>query len=78
MDTVSAEDVEQVRSDPRIVSVRSIFERADTLLVPAVHLEFTATAGGTDERERLEFAGHCEAMECVLSGAGGEGTISPG
>ena len=74
--TVSAEDVERVRSDPRIATVRGIFERADTLLVPAVHLELTATADGTGERERLEFAGDCEATECVLSGDGGEGTIA--
>ena len=78
-DTVSAEDVERVRSDPRIDAVRGIVERADTLLVPAVHLELTATVEGREERERLAFPGACEATACVLGGdAGddGEGTIT--
>ena len=75
-DTLSPEDVERVRSDPRIGTMRSIFERADTLLIPGVHLEFSATVGGRGSRERLEFAGDCTGTDCSLGGEDGTGTIA--
>ena len=74
--TVSEEELERVRSDPRIVSVRGILERADTLLIPAVHLELAVSGGEGDERERFEFAGDCAATECVLRGGGDAATIT--
>ena len=72
---LSEEDVERVRSDPRIAGLRSIFERADTLLVPGVYLEFTATVGGRDTEESFAFHGDCSGTACSLSGDEGEGTI---
>jgi len=74
--TVSAEDVERIRSDPRIARMRGSFERADTLLVAGVYLEFTAAVGGRDARERFAYHGDCSGTACSLRGAGGTGTIA--
>ena len=56
--------------------MRGIYERADTLLIPGVYLEFTATVSGRGEREDLFFSGTCQGTDCDLSGVDGEGNIA--
>ena len=75
-DTLSEKDIERVRSDPRIAGLRSIFERADTFLVPGVYLEFAATAGGRDTRTRFAFHGTCSGTACSLRDGTASGTIT--
>ena len=75
--TLSVEDIDKVRSDSRIVRMRGIYERADTLLIPGVYLEFTTTTGGRrGAEEDLHFSGTCSGTDCDLSGSGGRGTIA--
>ena len=76
--TLSPEDVEKVRSDDRVANtLAGIYERADTLLIPGVYLEFTTTTGGRrGPREDFHFSGTCTGTDCDLSGSGGQGTIA--
>ena len=69
-DTLSTEDIERVRSDPRIVGLTGIFERADTLLIPGVHLEVSSTIRGRSRSEEFAFRGQCSGTECDVRDGG--------
>ena len=64
--TLKPEDVERVRSDPRIDTMRSIFERADTLLIPGVHLEVSSSIRGRSRSDEFALRGQCSGTECVV------------
>ena len=65
--TLSAEDIEKVRSDSRVVRAKRIFERADTLLIPSLYLEVTLSVRGKSESEEFALRGQCLGTECDVS-----------
>ena len=69
-DKLSTEDIERVRTDPRIVGLTGIFERADTLLIPGVHLEVSSTIRGRSRSEEFAFRGQCSGTECDVRDRG--------
>ena len=73
---LSQEEIDQVRSDPRIVSASRIIERADTLLIPAVEIDVSLTAQGHTESRRVHMRGSCRGTYCDLSGDGEYTTVT--
>ena len=68
---LSDEELDRVRSDPRVVSLGGILERADTLLVPSVRLNYSLSAQGQTLSDRLVERFSCSGARCV----GQEGTV---
>ncbi len=64
--TLSPEDIDEVRSDPRIVRAKGIFERADTLLIPSLYLEATSSIRGRSRSEEWALRGQCSGTNCDL------------
>ena len=64
-------DLDALRSDPRIVRLTGIVERADTLLIPSLHLNYRLTAQGQTESDRLAVNMRCSGTRCV----GSDGTV---
>jgi hypothetical protein len=53
------------RSDPSIVRLGGILERADTLLIPSGHVRFSATVQGQTVSERFVESFSCTGSRCV-------------
>ena len=68
---LSDEELDRVRSDPRVVRLGGILERADTLLVPSVRLNYSLSAQGQTLSDRLVERFSCSGARCV----GQEGTV---
>ena len=65
--TLTSSEIDQFRSDPRVVRANGIIERADTLLIPGAYYDVTITAQGRTDRQRLTLDGTCSGTRCVLS-----------
>ena len=63
---LTPEEVDEIRSDPRVVRLDGILERADTMLVPSVHLDYSFTVAGATERDREVLVGLCPEENCDL------------
>ena len=74
--SLSPNDIAQLRSDPRLVRAESILRGADTLLLPALHLDFSVSAQGRTVSDSLAYSGRCSGMSCVLTGHGQRGTFT--
>ena len=59
------------RSDPSIVRLGGILERADTLLIPSQHVRYSFTAQGETVSDRLAENFSCAGPRCV----GNDGTV---
>ena len=64
-------DLDALRSDARIVRLTGIVERADTLIIPSLHLNYRLTAQGQTESDRLAVNMRCSGTRCV----GSDGTV---
>ena len=69
-------ELEQTRSDPRVVRAAGIIERANTLNIPAAYFDLTATAQGQTEHFRLPMSGSCYRTRCTLVGGGESATFT--
>ena len=68
---LSDEELDRVRSDPRVVRLGGILERADTLLLPSVRLNYSLSAQGQTLSDRLVERFSCSGARCV----GQDGTV---
>ena len=66
----------QLRSDPSIVRLGGILERADTLLIPSAHLDYSLTAQGQPARGRLADSFTCAGPRCVGNNSGTVFTVT--
>ena len=73
---LSQEQVNEVRRDPRVVALNDILNGVDTLLVPAVHVEFSGTGPSGTQRVEAALYGSCSGTECDFDDAETEGHIS--
>ena len=60
-----ASEVEQVRSDPRVIRLGGVMERADTLLIPSSHSWYSITVQGETVSRRGEESYSCDGPRCV-------------
>ena len=64
---LSDTELNRIRSDPKVVQLRGIAERADSLLIPSARLHGTIRAQGQSESlSRLETY-HCDGTRCAGS-----------
>ena len=68
---LSDEELDRVQSDPRVVRLGGILERADTLLVPSIRVNYSLSAQGQTLSDRLVERFSCSGARCV----GREGTV---
>ena len=66
---LSQEQVNEVRRDPRVVALNDIFDGADTLLVPAVHVELSGTGPRGTQRVEAALYGSCSGTACDFDDA---------
>ena len=69
--TLSEGDLNQIRSDPRVVRLEGILERSDALLVPTVHYHYALKAEGEAVSDRAAVEMSCARVRCV----GDDGTV---
>lgn len=68
---LSDRELDQVRSDPRVVRLAGILERADTLLAPSLHVRYSLSAQG-----RTVSDAYVEEFSCAGARCGGDdGTV---
>ena len=67
---LSGAEREALESDPRVVRLTRIGERADTLLVPSTHLQYSLRALGESVSDRTVESMRCSSTRC----SGSEGT----
>ena len=60
-----ASEVERVRSDPGVIRLGGIMERADTLLIPSVHTWISIAGQGETASERAEESFSCNGPRCI-------------
>lgn len=68
---LSDDELDRLRSDPRVVRLGGIVAGADTLLIPSIRVDLTVTAQGRTESESQEEIFSCSAGRCT----GNNGTI---
>ena len=61
----SQQELDRLRSDPRIVRLDGIIERADVLLVPSVHAGYSITVAGLSESDELKSEYTCSGIRCI-------------
>ena len=64
------DELEQIQSDPRVVRLGSILERADALLIPSLHSRYTISVQGQSTSDRLTESFSCTASRCVGNESG--------
>lgn len=57
---------ERIASDPRVVRLGNILGRADTLLVPTLHLRYSLSAGGHTLSDRQALGTDCGGRRCAV------------
>lgn len=72
---LSQQELEEVRSDPRVVKAERIIARADTVLVPAAYFDIVVSADGRTQETSMAYRGSCEGVRCYLSGASPDDTL---
>ena len=65
---LTQDEIEELQSDPRIVRLEGILERADTLLIPSMHLDYSLTVAGQTQRETEVVAVSCTGSSCDIEG----------
>ena len=68
---LSDDEIDRIQSNPGVQRLEGILERADTLLMPAIHQHLTISAAGQSESDRLVERFSCAGTRCV----GDDGTI---
>ena len=58
--------IDEVRSDPRVVRAAGIVERANTLTIPSIHIRWDLSAAGQRVTDRLAVGSSCTGTRCVL------------
>ena len=67
---ITAGELEELRSDPRVVRLAGIMETADTLLIPSTHIWSSFTAQGETIIDREEEGYSCIGSRCVGNSSG--------
>ena len=62
---ISDAERDRLLSDPRFVRLEGILERADTLLVPSLHLHYSLSAQGETINDRLIQDMFCGGLRCL-------------
>ncbi len=62
---LSDEELDLIQSDPRVVRLGGILERADILLISSSHVRYKLSAGGQTESDRLVERYLCAGARCV-------------
>lgn len=73
---LTQEELAQVRADPRVVKAERILDRADTLLVPALHADITVSADGQSGDVSVALRGSCSGTQCYLTGPDPDDTMT--
>ena len=68
---ISDDEFDRLRSDQRIVRLGNILERADTLLVPSVHIRYSHSVQGQTTGDSLAESFSCAGSRCV----GNDGSV---
>ncbi|MCY4497932.1 MAG: hypothetical protein OXC14_11655 [Rhodospirillaceae bacterium] len=58
---------ERIASDPRVVRLGNVLERADTLLVPTLHLRYSLSAEGHTLSDRQALGTDCSGTRCDVA-----------
>lgn len=74
--TLSDSEIEQIRSDERVVRAGRIVERSDTLLIPGTYLDISATAQGQTVADRIVARSDCRGTRCILRARGEQTTVT--
>lgn len=61
---LSDEERDRIESDPRVVRLGGILERADTLIIPSSHVRYSLSAGGQRVTDRLVERYSCTGARC--------------
>ena len=64
---ISPERLDELNADPRVMRLRGIVERADTLLIPSAHVRYTVSAQGQSESGRESGNYYCTGTLCRSS-----------
>ena len=63
---LSETEIDRIRSDPRVVRLEGIAERANTLLIPTVHVRYSLSIGGETISDRDSVAMRCAGTRCAF------------
>ena len=73
---LTQEELAELRADPRIVRAERILDRADTLLVPALHADVAVSAEGQSGDASVALRGSCTGTQCYLTGPDPDDTMT--
>lgn len=62
---LSDSEIDQLRSDPRVIRYERIIERSVTLLMPGMHFRYAISAEGFTEADSLFLPASCSGTHCV-------------
>ncbi len=74
--TATDRRLDELRSDPRIVRLEGVLERADTLVIPNLHLRYSFSSQGVTLTDELVVGFACSGVRCVAEDDGTEITIA--
>ena len=74
--TATDRRIDEVRSDPRVVRLEGILERADALVIPNLHLRYSFSSQGVTLTDELVVGFACSGVRCVAEDDGTEVTIA--
>ena len=74
--TATARRLDELRSDPRVVRLEGILERADTLVIPNLYLRYSFSSQGVTLTDELVVGFACSGVRCVAEDDGTEVTIA--
>ncbi|MDE0711601.1 MAG: hypothetical protein OXH60_05645 [Rhodospirillales bacterium] len=74
--TATERRLDELRSDPRVVRLEGILERADTLVIPNLHLRYSFLSQGVTLTDDLVVGFACSGVRCVAEDDGTEITVA--
>ena len=74
--TATDRRLDELRSDPRVVRLQGILERADILVIPNLHLRYSFSSQGVTLTDELVVGYACSGVRCVAEDDGSEVTIA--
>ena len=74
--TATDRRLDELRSDPRVVRLEGVLERADTLVIPNLHLRYSFSSQGVTLTDELVVGFACSGLRCVAEDDGTEVTIA--
>ena len=74
--TATERRLDELRSDPRVVRLEGILERADTLVIPNLYLRYSFSSQGVTLTDELVVGFACSGVRCVAEDDDTEVTIA--